>query len=255
MPIRSVEAAPIPKAAGGQKKKIVVKMLVLLMMAGLVGTSVYYFRQYKKIKDNPDSVAQEEVKSVTNTLSKLMELPEGEEPTLATVLDKEKLKEQEFFKKSENGDKILVYASAKKAILYRPSANKVIEVAPLILGDNAQEQAQNNNAQEQSSPDTKAQESSDVVTEEIKVAIQNGTKSAGLAGDLEKKLSPVSGISVISKGNAAKDDYTKTLIIDLGKKDSEAVKQIAEAVGGEIATLPDEEIRPDGADVLIIAGK
>jgi len=255
MPREKIEAVPGSAVAGGQKRKLFVKTLVLLLVTGLVGTSVYYFKQYKKIKDNPDAVAQEEVKVVTDALSKIMELPEGEEPTIATVSDKDKLKEQDFFKKSENGDKILVYASAKKAILFRPTVNKVIEVAPLILNEGAQTSAQNNNTEAESNPNAMAEADNDVVMEKLNVAIQNGTKTAGLAGDLEKKLSSVSGISVVGKGNAKKDDYAKTLVIDLSKKNSELVEQIAQAVGGEISTLPGEETKPDGADVLIIAGK
>jgi len=62
-----------------------------------------------------------------------MELPKDEEPTIATVLDKEKLKDQLFFAKAENGDKVIIYSKNQKAILYRPSINKIIDVAPISI--------------------------------------------------------------------------------------------------------------------------
>src|SRR3989339_1397733 len=113
------------------KRKYIFKILIFLIIAGLAGTSAYYFKQYKKIKDNPQVVSQEETQFVISELGKLMELPEGT-PSLATVQDKEKLKDQDFFRKAENGDKVLIYAEARQAILFRLSNKKIIEVAPLL---------------------------------------------------------------------------------------------------------------------------
>jgi hypothetical protein len=62
-----------------------------------------------------------------------MELPVGETPTVATISDKEKLKDQPFFKMAENGDILFAYTTAMQAILYRPSTNKIINVAPITI--------------------------------------------------------------------------------------------------------------------------
>jgi len=125
------ESKIIKKSRGGY----FFKFIVFLIIVGLAGATAYYYKQYKKIKDNPQVVSQEETQFVVTELGKLMELPEGT-PSLATVQDKEKLKDQSFFRKAENGDKVLIYADAKQAILYRPSTKKIIEVAPLILQGN-----------------------------------------------------------------------------------------------------------------------
>ena len=64
-------------------------------------------------------------------VSKLMVLPTDETPTMATVSDPEKLKNQAFFVNAKVGDKVLIYTKARKAILFSPSQNKIIEVSPL----------------------------------------------------------------------------------------------------------------------------
>ena len=76
-----------------------------------------------------------EIIEIIEVISQLMDLPEGETPTVATVSDKEKLKDQQFFAAAENGDKVLIYSNARKAILYRPSIDRIIEVAPIFFND------------------------------------------------------------------------------------------------------------------------
>lgn len=63
-------------------------------------------------------------------IQKLMTLPE-ESPQFALVSDVEKVRNQPFFSKAENGDVVLVYQDSRKTILYRPSTNKIIEVGTI----------------------------------------------------------------------------------------------------------------------------
>lgn len=111
---------------------------ILLILVGVVvitsGASVYFYNQYSTLKRNPDRAAQDEIKKIVAQVSKLIVLPEGETPTLATVADPEKLQDQDFFAKAKTGDKVLIYANAKKAILYNPETNKIVEIAPINIG-------------------------------------------------------------------------------------------------------------------------
>lgn len=106
---------------------IVLVALVVILGAGFV----YYFQ---KANTDPNKVAQEELAEVVERVGKLIVLPDGETPTLATVSDPSKLKDQTFFARAKAGDKVLIFTNSKKAILYDPVANKIVEVAPVNLG-------------------------------------------------------------------------------------------------------------------------
>lgn len=113
------------------------RITVLVLIIGGITGSIYYYQQYQVLKQNPNIEAQKETNNLISKVGKFMDLPSGETPTVATVLDKEKLKDQSFFKNAENGDKLLAYIKAMKAILYRPSTNKVIEFAPIYINQQA----------------------------------------------------------------------------------------------------------------------
>ena len=111
---------------------------VLIILAAI--PSVYFYLQYQKIQEqlkNPQGFAQEELNRLTAQIGKLIELPGDETPTLATVSDVDKLRDQPFFTSAQNGDKVLIFTNAKKAILYRPSSGLIIDVAPVTIGPTA----------------------------------------------------------------------------------------------------------------------
>ncbi len=96
--------------------------------------AIYFYVQLNQLKKDPKIVAQKEVVELVEKVSKLAVLPADETPTIATVSDLAALKDQPFFEKAQVGDKVLIYAQAKKAILYSISMNKILDVAPLNIG-------------------------------------------------------------------------------------------------------------------------
>ncbi|MFA6325041.1 MAG: hypothetical protein WCX46_02325 [Candidatus Paceibacterota bacterium] len=110
------------------KKTVLILVALLIFVSGL---GVYYFIKYRQLTRDPNAIAKKETAELVSTVSKLIMLPEGESPAVATVQDKEKLSSEPFFANALNGDKVLIYYAAKKAFLYRPDTNKVIEAAPL----------------------------------------------------------------------------------------------------------------------------
>jgi hypothetical protein len=114
-----------------------VKNVILIFLAFLFLTAFFLYTANSfrnKGPIDPNVALEKEIESLTATIGKFMELPKGEKPTLATVTDRAKLKGQEFFANAENGDKLLVYSKAGKAILYRPSTGKIIEATNLTSG-------------------------------------------------------------------------------------------------------------------------
>lgn len=125
------------------KKKAVVGFIsaitAVVVLAGVGGFIL--FTQNKTLKarvaelqSDPKYIASQEIRQTVDQVGKVVSLPEGEDPVIATVTDKEKLKDQAFFAKAENGDKVLIYAKARRIYLFRPSENKLLEAAPLNIG-------------------------------------------------------------------------------------------------------------------------
>lgn len=95
-----------------------------------MGFSAFYF--YKKA-NTINSNNKIDTNSLIEKISKHVLLPIGETPTIATVADPNLLKDQAFFVDTIVGDKVLMYNNEKKAILYRPSIDRVINITVIDL--------------------------------------------------------------------------------------------------------------------------
>lgn len=223
----------------------VLAVLILLLLIGSLSSSAYLFKTYQKTKEllnNPTQAAKEETKSLTAKVGKLLDLP-NEEPTVATIVDSTKLKDQPFFSKAKNGDKVILYTNAKKAILYRPSENKIIDVAPINIGAN-----------------TPGVAGAKTATLSGKIAIYNGTTTPGAITQVEKTLKDkFPDVQIALKQAAAKSDYETTLVIDLTGNNTDSAQNLATELKGQVASLPEGESSPDTpagpVDFLIILGK
>lgn len=152
--ITNRSARPNYWAIVSQYRKAIAIAIVLLIVAT---AAVFFFVRYqqatnklKQLQVNGKS-SPEEIKSLIDKVGKLAVLPSGEDPTIASVTNPAKLADQPFFANAREGDKVLIYTVARRAILYRPSENKIIEIAPLNIDDNAV-----------ISPDIQSQSSSDL---------------------------------------------------------------------------------------------
>ena len=117
-----------------------VNLILVIVTAASLVVAGYFYTEMNRIKANPQAVmatvAANELKEVMAKVGRLVVLPADEEPTLATVADPEKLKDQPFFTNAKTGDKVLVYNKAQKAILYDPVQDKIIEIAPITSTSN-----------------------------------------------------------------------------------------------------------------------
>lgn len=112
-----------------QKQKTITIGGVLLALV-IAGGGAYF--GYQQMHKTSVLGSQQEVVTLIKAVGKLIDLPQ-ETPTIATVSDATKLRSQSFFLHAQNGDKVLIFAQAKEAILYRPSANKIVTVAPVNI--------------------------------------------------------------------------------------------------------------------------
>jgi hypothetical protein len=227
--------------------KTILLVVGVLLIIALIAVGAYFYLQYKKTQDllkNPVLGAQIESQNLVSKVGALMELPKDEQPTVATVSDVSKLKDQPFFAKAKNGYKVLIYSKAQKAILYDPVANKLIEVGPVNIGSQNPTTA----------PTTEAP---------VKIALYNGTATVGLTSAIEKQLKDNKiNVDVVEKANASSSAYAKTMVVDLtadkaglSGKQTALVKQLAALLSGEVGTLPDGEKKPKDAEILVILGK
>jgi len=219
---------------------IVIPMVLLLLAPG-----VYFYAKYRAATSQLTKSAvinKEDATKLIAKISLIMELPSDEEPTIATVTDKEKLKGQNFFAKAENDDKVLIYAKAQKAILYRPSSNKVIEVSridatPPVATESAT---------------TKVVPAKSEVSS--KVVIYNGTQTTGLSQLFIDKVGDKVTMDVTKKINASKNDYAKSIVVDLSKKTTLDAHTLASVLGTDVSnSMPEGEATPS-ADILVILG-
>ncbi|SRR5258708_8328624 len=219
-----------------------IPLFVVLAIIGL-GSAGYFYFQYQKaqkeiqtIKTDPSTVqkaAQEEAKRLVADVGKLIELPGGEDPTVATITDISKLKDQPFFQRAKNGDKVLIYTNAKKAILYDPRAHKVIDVAPVNIGTSSAQQAQ-----------------------QAKIALRNGTLNQDATKIFEAEIKKAyTDANIVAKDSAIKSDYEKSLVIPLNDGAKGAAENLASTLHiTQADAVPSGENKPN-ADILILIGK
>lgn len=155
---------PTEKVSNGNSSKsgmsgslLILPMLVAIVIAGWFGYDWYRSeREIERLSQKPTAEKMsEDTAALLGKIKKHMVLPE-EDPTIATITDAENLTQQQpFYVGSQNGDKLLIFPNAKKAIIYSEARDKLINVGPIYF--NAPK-----TAEESTNPvDTNTKESSD----------------------------------------------------------------------------------------------
>ena len=99
-------------------------LILLILAAGAYFLVSNFFR---------DDAVLEDPKELIGDVGLLMLLPSDEQPTVATVTNLDALRDQPFFRDAKIGDVVLMYPKSGRAILYSPSENMIIEVAPIVI--------------------------------------------------------------------------------------------------------------------------
>ena len=118
------------------------RKFINIVMSVIVFTSLgfggYFYYQFRTLKNNPNVQVQKDTQDLLAKVARIYLIPTGEEPTIATVSDPIALKNQSFFTQSQKGDKVLIFTKAGRAVLYRPSMDKIIEAIPINNSKNDQ---------------------------------------------------------------------------------------------------------------------
>ncbi len=238
-----------------EKNKILLSLIVSVIVIMLLGAAFYggYFLNNKKAVNIPNESSQiKEVDELIEKVGKLMLLPKEEVPTIATVTDKDnkQIKEQAFFKNAQNGDKVIIYVQAGKAILYRPSENKIIEVSQVYMSGQKNEEkkiSENTDSVNDSAQAAPEQNKENKVSEPeennepVKISLFNGTNVIGLAKSAESILKEkMPEAEIVAKKNA-KGNYVETIVVDMAGTRKEEAQKIAEIFSGKVGELPEGE--------------
>jgi hypothetical protein len=121
--------------------RLVVELVSVILFIGLaIWTWQLYnqrnalLSQVSSLESNPQLTIQKQTDKLIRHVGQLVALPIGETPTIADVSDVYLARQQSaFFANAQKNDRVLMYAKAGEAILYRPSTNKIILVAPLTF--------------------------------------------------------------------------------------------------------------------------
>lgn len=140
--LSSKPEADSPSEQQGKRRRLNKRNLPWLLILILLVVSGFLFMEYKEAQNKLIDVKTQNAK-YEKQLHKLILLPSNESPTIATVKDAEKLRKQLFFKNAQTGDKVFVYNKERKAILYRPSTNMIINVQPVTAPPTSPSEATN----------------------------------------------------------------------------------------------------------------
>jgi hypothetical protein len=235
-----LRTAKLKEQGGFISRSVLVIIAFSIVLLASVGIAIYFYLRYQQTQDQlTKSTQSNEQAALLSDVGKLIVLPTGEQPSIATVSDISKLKGQAFFAHARNGDKALIYSKAQEAILYDPLANKIVAVGPISV------------TQTTPAPSQKAHSE----MPSIRVAVDNGTAIVGHASSVAKELEDkFPSVTVVSKADTQKS-YTSTIVIDLTGKNATQAASLAKEFKATVSTLPQGEIKPANADVLIILGK
>lgn len=250
------QEVPEKKKSGKAKWLIGLLLVVIIALVGATGYMYWEFRQAKIEIDkalNPAEMQQATLDKILNDLRSIVSNLPDEEPSVASIIDVEKLREQnpEFYRDAKDGYKLVVYTD--RAIIFDDINKKVVNMIPLQQDPNQQAQQEEQQAQqEDQSPD---EEESDAIT----ISLLNGTTQEGVTSSLADEIEEVAieGVefSVGSRKIASKTDYQKSTIYDVNGEYTEQMEGLANEFGFQYRTGTPESEDEVNTDFVIVIGK
>ena len=140
MPVYDIaDATPMmDEPRRSQSRSRIPFVIFCILLLGVLGVAGYFYWEWNSLRQNPQTVREEKIKEVVAQVRQLIDLPRGETPILANISDTSNLGDQAFFENAKEGDVVLYYSEARKAYLYDPKQNIIVEVATLAPEDKSE---------------------------------------------------------------------------------------------------------------------
>jgi hypothetical protein len=124
-----MEPNSVAKKANTTGKGLLIAIIVLIVAIIAIVTTVIL----KNNNDIPEAnIAQ--TSGIQEKVAQHMMLPD-ETAYVATLTDKDAVLDQPFYTNAQNGDRVLLFKKNKKAVIYRESEDKIINVGPILVSD------------------------------------------------------------------------------------------------------------------------
>lgn len=123
---------PQVKVSRINKTKILSIIISILIVVASVCAYFFYVKA-SNIGQDQNKINEEKVTALVQKINKIIDLPKGETPVLVVISDLSKLSTNPFFAHAKIGDDVLIYGVAKKAFIYDPNANMIVEAVALNL--------------------------------------------------------------------------------------------------------------------------
>lgn len=133
---------------GSNKQRILIILFVILTIALAAGLG-YLYKKYRDTQamvyklstvQGQQELNKTQIEAILSEMRKLIVIPTGEDPAIATIVDIEQLKSSPFYKDAQNGDRVVLFNNAKKAYIYRPESKIIVNYAAFQPEEPAQQQ-------------------------------------------------------------------------------------------------------------------
>lgn len=246
---KKVMSMPDDKQASPKRSNSLTNTLLLALLVVAVGAFAWSFWSYQNVKQEvavlkdpqlASELNQKQTEELLSKVSKLLVLPNERQPVVATINDVETLAStQDFYALANNGDKLIIFQNARKAVIYDEDDNKIVNVGPIFV----------NNAEGE--PQAVTPEA-----DRLTIELRNGSADAGSSIAVRDRLLANYTFNVTKLGKTAKPDYTGYIIVDNtnGSK-ATMLEALQKELGATVVKeAPDGEADPR-AEVLVIVGK
>ena len=207
----------------------------------------YWFIENRSIKGVKQLDASQ-INELVNVIGEHIVLPKPLDVAsvqVATVQDAEAVKKaSQFFVEAKNGDQLVIFPT--KVVLFRPSENRIVNMSAPSGVQESKEEIPN------LVEETPKEDVAKVATKPLTVEIRNGSGKSGLATVFKTKLKDITQLQITKIGNASKDSYTTTIIVN---KENYATPELSNAITGTVQKNIPEGESESTADILIILGR